>query len=157
MIAELDTQVMQKVKSEIAAYTRVFVALDQGEQKDRAEKSEQNSQRLAFQYHHRVTCPACQSVATVHGQTFGHQTIDQDEERIVSKQAVMPESFSCVACGLKLNGYSQLVAAELGDQYTRTIYFTPEEYYGLVNPEDFDQIEQVLEQHNIEYFQYNND
>ena len=71
----------------------------------------------------------------------------------------MPERFNCIACNLKFNGYSELVAAEMGDQYTRTIRYSPEDYYGLVNPDDIDQITELAENHyeEMHMMEYNND
>ncbi|MDA8563245.1 hypothetical protein N9L06_02210 [Mariniblastus sp.] len=155
-IQEFDEQVLGKVKSEIAAHKRVFVGLPDDARGVKAEASEKNSNNLAFQNHHRIKCPACESVATVDGTPFGNLTINQDSDEIVTQQAVMPERFACIACNLKFTGYSELVAAELGDQYTRTIRYAPEDYYGLVDPDDIDQITELIENH-YAAMEYNND
>jgi hypothetical protein len=55
-------------------------------------------------------------------------------------------SFACSACGLKLQGYSELDAAALGGSYTRTTYYSPEEYYGLVDPSDINE-EAIIQQY----------
>jgi len=57
---------------------------------------------------------------------------------IVVRQAVSPTEFSCSACGLKLATYAQLETAGLGDSYTRKTTYSAVEYYGLIDPDDFD-------------------
>ena len=49
-----------------------------------------------------------------------------------------PQTFSCPACGLKLQGYAELDVVQLGGQYTRVTEYSPEGYYGLIDPNDFD-------------------
>ena len=141
------------------AHKKVFDGLEDGQRTAKAEAAKQNSNTLAYSNHHRVTCPACQSAATVDGTPFGNLTINQEEDEIVTQQAVMPERFGCTACNLKFNAYSELVAAEMGDQYTRTIRYSPEAYYGLVNPEDIEQITELAQNHceQMEMMEYNND
>ncbi|MDM4015980.1 hypothetical protein [Roseiconus lacunae] len=151
-IEKFDRKVLSKVKGTIAAHKKVFASLKKVERDAKIEKAKKESDLLAYQNHHRVKCPACGAVATVEGQVFGAVTVMQELEQVVTKQAVMPESFSCVACGLELSGFSELVAADLGDQYTRTIYSSPEEYYGLVNPESLEQIRWLAGEHyGLEY------
>jgi hypothetical protein len=41
---------------------------------------------------------------------------------------------------LKLEGYAELAAADLGAQYTRTTRYSPEEYYELINPDDVERV-----------------
>ena len=153
-IEKSDEQVLHRVKSLIAAHKRVFMGLDEAEQQAKKQEAQKSSDQLSCQNHHRVPCPACKAVATVDGKAFGKVTVDQESDRIVTRQAVMPERFSCAACGLKLQGYYELTAAELGDQYTRRITASPEDYYGLVDPHDIEQITSLAEE---AFLEYNND
>jgi hypothetical protein len=146
-IQEFDQQVQNRILSEIAAHKKVFERLAETDRQAKKAYAKEDSDNLACQNHHRVICPACGSSATVDGQAFGNVTVLQGSDEIITKQAVMPERFACVACGLRLQGYSELIAAELGDQYTRRTTYLPEDYYGLVNPEDIDEIERLAEQH----------
>jgi hypothetical protein len=101
------------------------------------------SERLAHARHHRVPCPACSSVATVQGDTLGPSKIEDAEGEIVVRQAVAPRRFACSVCGLKLDGYAELAVAGVGDQYTRTTRYNPEEYYELLSPDDHAEVERI--------------
>lgn len=77
-----------------------------------------------------------------------------EDNEIKVQQPVSPRSFACQACGLKLEGYAELDAAQLGGQYTRTKHYSPEDYYGLVDAEHFDPsnyVERYLEDLASEY------
>ena len=82
-------------------------------------------------------------MATLQGDKLGSSRIEDEDGEIVVKQAVTPRGFACSACGLKLEGYAELAAAGLGDQYTRTTRYLPEEYYELISPDDDDALEQI--------------
>jgi hypothetical protein len=60
---------------------------------------------------------------------------------VAINKAVSPRAFKCFACGLKLAGYAELDGADLGGTYTRRTTFTPEDYYGLIDPETADMSE----------------
>jgi hypothetical protein len=40
-----------------------------------------------------------------------------------------PEAFHCVACGLKISGYSKLLAAGLGNTFVATTSYDALEYF----------------------------
>lgn len=138
ILDETQTEVKQRVQSLIAAHRKVFEGKSADEQKAAAEAAEKEGQQLAHKRHHRVACPACNCVATVQGEPFGREHVTHEEDCIKVRQAVSPRSFACSACGLKLQGYAELEVAQLGGQYTRTTESSPEEYYGLIDPENFD-------------------
>jgi hypothetical protein len=60
-------------------------------------------------------------------------------------EELSPRSFSCIACGLKLQSYAALHVVGLGGQYTRTTERTPGEYYGLIDPNSVDWMQEYLE------------
>ena len=62
-------------------------------------------------------------------------TLEEDGE-IVTRQAISPTELSCHACGLRLGTYADVETAGLGNPYTRTTRSSPEDYYGLINPDD---------------------
>lgn len=139
ILEETQKEVRQSVLNLIAAHKKVFELKPEEEKNGAAAKAKAEVDQLVHQRHHRVTCPSCQCDATVQGEPFGpgHVSHDNDDE-IVVRQAVSPRSFSCSACGLKLQGYAELDAAQLGGQYTRRTTFSPQEYYGLIDPETDD-------------------
>jgi hypothetical protein len=136
MLLEDQNDVRQRVMSSISAYRKVFQGRPEDDREAAKTKAEKLGRQLATKREHRVICPACQCVATVQGTPFGKESVTHDEGEIVARQPVSPISFSCSACGLKLQGYAELDAANLGGQYTRRTTFSPEEFYGLISEDD---------------------
>ncbi|MDX1958672.1 MAG: hypothetical protein SFU98_08875 [Leptospiraceae bacterium] len=78
---------------------------------------------------HRTKCPSCNCDALLYGDPFGGITKKLEEDLIIIKQSMLPSHFECVACGLKINGFSKLNSCGLGDNFTETTYYEPNEYY----------------------------
>ena len=148
-----------KVRSLIAAHAKVFEVKEKEDQDRLAAEAEKQGQSLSRHGHHRVKCPACKSVSTVHGDTFGGERVEHGDGLIVIRQSVMPTRFACAACELKLSGYAELSAAAIADHYTRRTEYTPEEYYELIDPNDSDQMQKYMrdygERH--DYNEFNNE
>jgi len=93
-------------------------------------------------YGHRTPCPACGSVGLVFGKAAGVPRVTVVESELVERQTMKPEAFHCVACGLRINGYSKLLAAGLGDTFTSTVrhdaveYFHPSEDHGYFDEDN---------------------
>jgi hypothetical protein len=137
MLAENRDNVKKEVLTAIAAHKKVFEVKKPEEQSAAKAEAEELGLELSTQRHHRVICPACGCTATVQGRSFGKEHVTNEESgEIVVRQAVSPTEFSCSACGLKFTTYAQLETAGLGDHYTRKVEYSPEEYYGLIDPED---------------------
>lgn len=136
-------QVREKVRSRIARYSAVFGDKPEPERSAAQASAEAEANRLAHARHHRVKCPACSTTATVQGDPLGTAKVEDSDGEILVRQAIAPRRFSCSACGLRLDGYAELAAASLGDQYTRTTRYAPEEYYELINPDDRTQLERI--------------
>lgn len=147
VLAKVAADVRNRVKDALDAHRRVFEARPDDEKQSARTSAEEKVRQLVYQRHHKVDCPACGSAATVQGETFGPERVEHDEDKveIVVRQAVAPRKFSCLACGLTLEGYTDLSCAGLGDQYTRTSRFTPEEYYELIHPDDYETIASLYE------------
>lgn len=151
VLAEDRANVQKQVFSSIAAYKKVFEELTADEQTARRARAEERGRELSTERHHRVTCPACGCVATVQGRLIGKEHVTHEEDGdIVVRQAVSPTDLACSACGLAFTTYAQLEVAGLADQYTRTTTYSPEEYYGLVDPDNLD-FESLLAEHYLEY------
>lgn len=138
ILDERKREVRGKVESEIAAFRKVFEAKLEAERKKASTAAEESAKKLAYHGHHKVKCPACQSIATIQGEAYGNQTVSDEDGELVVRRAVSPRSFSCEACGLNLQGYAELEVANLAGRYTRTSRYSPEEYYGLVDPGNFE-------------------
>jgi hypothetical protein len=143
LLDAIDREVRERVSRRVEHYAGVFFDKPESEQQAARTAAAVDGARLAHAKHHRVTCPACGSAATVQGDVFGGSRVVDDQGEIVVKQAVSPRRLACIACGLKLEGYGELAAAALGDHYTRTTRYSPEEYYGLLNRDDIDEIENI--------------
>ena len=79
------------------------------------------------------------SSASVQGVPFGreHTILDRSGE-IVVWQSISPTGLSCEACGLAFGTYAEIEMPGLADPYTRTTRWSPEDYYGLISPDDLD-------------------
>jgi hypothetical protein len=137
ILDETQQEVKQHTLNIVAAHRKVFEGKTVEQKAKLATEAEAEAQRVSYERHHRVPCPACRSAATVQGAPFGAKHVSNEEDGIVVRQAVSPRSSCCSACGLKLTGYAELDAAQLGGQYTRTRTYSPEEHYGLIDPDTF--------------------
>lgn len=145
IVAEDRIDTKQRVQSRIASHRAVFQAKPQEEREFAQKEAEMQGHSLAYEGHHRVVCPACGCIGTVQGKVFGKEHITDEDGDIVVRQPVAPTSFSCLACGLRLEGYAEVEAAELGGYYTRMSTYSPDEYYGLIRPDDLpEHIEEYL-------------
>jgi len=140
ILTEVEESVIGKTKSLIAAHSKVFEGKDEEKKIELKEEAQKSSERLSYRGYHKVECPACKCPAAVFGEPYGKQNIENKEDEIIVRQSILPTKFSCTACELKLNGYSSLKAAEIGNHYTRRNVYSPEEYYDMINPDDSDTI-----------------
>lgn len=152
IIDEVNSEVTSKVKSKIAAFAKVFAEKEPEEQGRLKANAMAQSEELSHRQHHKVECPACKSTATVQGDTYGREQIENKEDEIIVRQSVIPTKFSCKACGLALDGYGELNAANIANHFTHRVHFTPEEYYELVDPNDRDTMNSYAEMHGYYYF-----
>ncbi len=154
MILENRKEVLQHVTSLIGAHRKVFEGKSEQEREKVRIQVEEQGNEFSLKRYHRVTCPACRCIASVQGITFGKEKVDHENDGIVVRQAVSPTNFECQACGLRLSGYAELEAASLGGQYTRRTTYTPEEYYGLINPDD---LQRYVHDEMPDYPEYDNE
>lgn len=138
LLAQERSKVEDTVKSSIAAHKRVFDAKPPEDQASAKTAAAKLATRLSWEGHHRADCPACSSAASVSGVLYGKEQVSHDDGEIVVRQPVSPRNFECSACGLKLSGYAQLEVAGMGGRHTRTSRYTPEDYFGLVDPDNFE-------------------
>ena len=144
-LEKLEDETINRVTNLLATHKTKFLALSAAERKEATAKADKLGRELSHQKHHRVSCPACGCVATVQGDTLGSENISYEDDKIIVRQAVSPRIFSCPACSLRLSGHAELKAASLATPYTRTSRYSPEEYYGLIHPDDTDTVQQLLD------------
>ncbi len=155
LLAEDRDNLQNRVLSTIAAHKRAFSTKDPNAQRAASAQAEELGRELSAKRHHRVVCPACGCVGTLLGTPFGKEHVTHDEDGgIVVRQAVSPIDFSCSACRLKLTTYAALETAGLGAPYTRTTTYSPEDYYGLISPDDLDS---YLESRGGDLLEYDNE
>lgn len=138
LLAQVRSEVESTIKSSIAAHKKVFDAKVSEEQAKARAAADDLAKRLSWEGHHRVDCPACGSPASVSGVLYGREHVSHDDGEVVVRQPVSPRNFECSACGLKLSGYAQLEVTGMGGRHTRTSRYTPEDYFGLVDPDNFE-------------------
>lgn len=61
------------------------------------------------------------------------------EDEVVQRQTVLPGSFECIACGLRIAGFSKLSACGLGDAFTAASTFTAAEFFGLYTEDELEE------------------
>jgi len=126
MIAASQDQSAKAVMKSVNAYRTVWDAKDEEE---RAKLSTQAQTWALRGLGHRVTCPACGSVAIVTGEAIAAPFRELDGDLVVETQQYLPSKFECVACQLKIAGLSQLSVCGVGDTYKATFTYDLAEYY----------------------------
>jgi len=148
LIESLSDKAAESVRSDIVAYQKVW---NDKSCADQALLRQRASVWAARHMGHRVHCPACGSDALVTGTPTGQVTTRANEDGIEQKQGHLPSSFECVACGLRIAGYSKLAACSLGNLFTATTYVEPSEFFGLYTEADIesavDEAERSLKNH----------
>lgn len=128
LIAAQKDTAAKSVQKLIAAQKTIWNAKDKAERDTLAKQAE----LISTKHHgHRVKCPACDSTALLNGTPAAAAIIKVEEGTVIEKQSMLPANFECVACGLKISGFSKLVACGLGDTFTSTSHYDAAEYYGI--------------------------
>ena len=52
---------------------------------------------------------------------------------------MLPSSFECIACGLRISGISKLSACGLGDAFTKTSKLSVAEFFGLYTEDELEE------------------
>jgi hypothetical protein len=133
LIAASADAAAKAVEKDIAAYALVW---DAKSAELKALAKSQSSVWALRERGHRVGCPACKNTGLVRGTPHGAVTTKVGDDEIVQKQTVIPGTFECVACGLKITGLPKLVACNLGDAFTETSTSTAAEFFGLYTEDD---------------------
>jgi len=128
LIDSLQDAAAKAVEQDIKAHAQVW--------NNKGEKSQQKAGTQAATWAtrhagHRVECPACKSPALLQGTPAGSVATKVSEDDVVQKQTMQPSAFECVACGLRISGFSKLSACGLGDAFTAKSVYSPAEFFGL--------------------------
>jgi hypothetical protein len=152
IVKEMEEKVLKETLSVIALHKKTFESQTKTDRLQLATDAKTRGEILSRQKHHRVTCPACDCVATIEGDLYGLERVKPTDDTIIVRQSVKPTKFGCKACGLKLNGYGALLSAGVAEDFNHTMTYKPEDYYGLINPNDESAIRSVAEDHGY-YFE----
>lgn len=144
-IAALRDDAAKSVKGTINAHQIIWAQKTDEERETAVAQAETASLR---HYGHRVSCPACGSRALVQGKASGEAKRTVDEDGIYERQVMKPEGFYCLACGLKIAGYSKLLAAGLGSTYISTSHYDAVEFFNIDIEEHY---RNMMEDDNNEY------
>lgn len=144
-IEALRDETATSVKGSINAHKTVW---EQKTDEERATAAVQAQTASLRHYGHRVPCPACGSTALIQGKAAGEPKRSVDDDGIYERQVMKPEIFSCVACGLKIAGFSKLLAAGLGDTYISTSHYDAVEFFEIDIEE---RMRSIMEDDNNEY------
>lgn len=135
MIASLQDTAAKAVAKDIETHKELWEKKTSTEQRT---SLEQATAWAARHISHRAKCPSCRSPALIHGTRKGDVTTEVGEDLIVQRQTMLPSSFECVACGLKISGLSKLSACGLGDAFTATTTLSPADFFGLHTEEELE-------------------
>jgi hypothetical protein len=140
MIAALYDTAAKTVAQEIKIHTDLWKGKTADEQQLGLARTASLATRSAG---HRTICPSCGNAALLRGQGRGPVStyLDEDEYEIVQKQTMLPSSFECFACGLKISGLSKLSACGLGQVFTATWTSSAAEFFNLHTDEELEEAE----------------
>lgn len=127
-IVALEDESANTVKATINAHKTIWNEKTEDEKTTLAKQAETLSTRHQG---HRVICPSCGSVALVNGSSKSAPKTVVDDDGIIEKHTMIPEAFECIACGLKIVGYSRLMACNLGNTYVSTQRYDAVEYFDI--------------------------
>lgn len=141
MIDSLDDAAAKAVEQEIKAYAKVW---GNKSEKDRSTAQSQAKSWATRQSGHRTSCPACKSIALLHGAPNGAVSTTIGDDEVIQRQSMLPSAFECIACQLKISGYSKLTACGLGNVFTETTTYSAAEFFNLYTEDDIETAKREL-------------
>jgi hypothetical protein len=131
-LSAMADEAAKAVQKRINAHQQVWEAKTVKERKDLEAAAEKEAQPWKG---HVTDCPACACKSLLQGEEIRQQPPVLENEELVVRSLMLPTSLVCTACGLRIEGHSQLYAAGLGSQYTNRTVYDPVEYYAEEAPE----------------------
>ena len=136
LVASLKDTAAKGVEQDVHAHRDLWQTKSPEEQEILQKQAEMWASR---QKGHRTVCPACGSPALLRGAGQGSVATEVGQDEVVQKQTMLPSTFECIACGLKISGLSKLSACGLGDAFISTTRMTPAEFFGLYTEQDIEE------------------
>jgi hypothetical protein len=136
LIQATNDEAAKAIKKIINAHAEVWKTKTDDE---RNQLSEEAFIWASRRFGHRVICPACGVNSLVNGEAITPpvRTLT-DGISVQERRTMLPSRFECRACELKIEGYSRLQVAGLGDTYSETSTFQMSDYYDLLVEHEFD-------------------
>ncbi|GAW96559.1 MULTISPECIES: hypothetical protein [Colwellia] len=144
LIQSLSDVAAKSVKQDISAHSKVWSNKPDTDKEDAALQAKTWATR---QSGHRVDCPSCSSTALVYGSPVGAvstEIIEGDDE-VTERQSMLPSTFECIACRLKISGFSKLSACGLGDTFSAKTIYTAAEYFELYTADELQEARDEVE------------
>jgi hypothetical protein len=154
LIDSLNDSAAKSVKQEINAHTTVWNS------KPTAEKEDHLSHATAWaipRSGHVVKCPSCISPALLQGKPFGEVKTEIEDDMVIQRQAMLPSSFECIACGLKISGFSKLSHCSLGNTFSHRKTYSPAEFFDLYTEDDLDEARRESDYHHDNFEDFFNE
>ncbi|SFU21050.1 hypothetical protein [Mesorhizobium sp. YR577] len=138
MIEVLEDEAAKAVEQDIKAHQKVWSNKSDEERQIALTQATTWATRHAG---HRVDCPSCRSPALLQGSPNGPVSteVDEREGEVIQRQTMLPASFECIACGLRISGLSKLAVCELGDAFTGKSVYTAAEFFDLHTLDELEQ------------------
>ena len=136
MIEAMQDEAAKAVAQDIKAHQKVWSNKSDKERETATGQAKTWATRHAG---HRVDCPSCGSPALLQGSPSGAVSTEVDQGEVIQRQTMLPTSFECIACGLRISGLSKLAACELGDAFTEKTVYTPAEFFELYTEDELEQ------------------
>jgi hypothetical protein len=143
MIDSLGDATAKSVAQDIKAHAHVWENRTVEEREAAILQATATSTRQAG---HRTACPSCKCPALLQGSPAGSVATEILEDEVVQRQAMMPSAFACIACGLRISGFSRLAAAGLGDAFSAKSTYSPAEHFGLHTEEELEEARRSSEE-----------
>ncbi len=135
LIDSLDDAAAKAVEQDINAHAKVW----KNKNDDSRNTATMQAQTWAIRHAgHRAECPSCQSPALLQGSPSGPVATTVGDDEVVQKQTMLPTSFECIACGLKISGFSKLSACGLGNAFIEKTIYTAAEFFNLYTEEELE-------------------
>ena len=136
MIASLADSAAKAVERDIKGQARFWSGKNEKEQKEASTRAVAWASRHTG---HRVDCPACSSPALLQGNPSGTVTTDVNGDDVVQRQSMLPSMFECIACELRIVGFSKLSACGLGNSFKVTSTYSAAEFFDLYTEDDLEE------------------
>ncbi|MCG7935722.1 MAG: hypothetical protein JAY68_13840 [Candidatus Thiodiazotropha taylori] len=151
LIDSLDDAAAKAVDQDIKAHAKVWENKEEGSRNEAAIQAQAWATRHAG---HRAQCPSCRSPALLQGSPSGTVSTTVSDDVVIQRQTMLPTSFECIACGLKISGFSKLSACGLGDAFTAKTTYTAAEFFELYTEEELEEARNEMPEYEPDFNEY---